>query len=89
MFASTRLLKVANFAIIIAWFMIPQHSVTVKPDGTMQNIGMAYLSYILQILFSPLPFLRLNLVVEAWAKIFPPIGFFGSTVNLIYIRKVS
>ncbi|WAQ96519.1 hypothetical protein MAR_029209 [Mya arenaria] len=41
-----------------------------------------YLSYILHILVSPLPFLRLSLVVEAWARMWPPIGFFGSTANL-------
>jgi hypothetical protein len=41
-----------------------------------------YLSYILQILVSPLPFLKLSRVVDACARILPPIGFFGSTVNL-------
>ena len=36
------------------------------------------LSYILAIRISPRPFLRLILVVEACASIWPPIGFFGS-----------
>jgi len=35
-------------------------------------------SYILQTLYSALPFLRYNLVVLAWAKIFPPTGFLVS-----------
>ena len=42
------------------------------------------LSYILAILVSPLPFFRATRVVEAWAKILPPIGFFGSAWKQLY-----
>lgn len=40
--------------------------------------GRSGLSYILAILVSPLPFLKLIRVVEACASICPPIGFLGS-----------
>lgn len=48
----------------------------------------SYLSNILAILISPRPFLKLIRVVEAWARMCPPIGFLGSAWNLknnIYI----
>jgi hypothetical protein len=46
--------------------------------GIQLFLSQTYLSYILAILVSPLPFFRAMRVVEAWAKILPPIGFFGS-----------
>ena len=40
------------------------------------------LSYIFAILVSPLPFLKLMRVVEACARMCPPIGFLGSAWKL-------
>jgi hypothetical protein len=41
------------------------------------------LSKTVAIIFSPLPFLNLNLVVAAWAMMFPPIGLVLSFAKLI------
>ena len=48
----------------------------------MPKLNKKYLSYIFAILFSPLPFLKDILVVEACANICPPIGFLGSAWKL-------
>lgn len=56
------------------------------PSGVIANMaslsGKHGESYILHTLVSPLPFLRYNLVVEACAIMLPPIGFFGSALNI-------
>src|SRR3989338_8839126 len=44
--------------------------------------GRLGLSYTLHIRCSPRPLRRYSRVVEAWAMMLPPIGFFGSAVNM-------
>lgn len=39
-------------------------------------------SYILQMRVSPRPLRKYKRVVDAWAMILPPIGFFGSALNI-------
>lgn len=53
-----------------------------KKCWIMDTINKSYLSNILAILISPRPFLKLIRVVEAWARMCPPIGFLGSAWNL-------
>lgn len=53
-----------------------------KKCWIMDTINKKYLSNILAILISPRPFLKLIRVVEAWARMCPPIGFLGSAWNL-------
>lgn len=55
-----------------------------KCGSTLLNFTKSgnYLSNILAILISPRPFLKLIRVVEAWARMCPPIGFLGSAWNL-------
>jgi len=53
-------------------------------------IKQTNLSYIFAILVSPLPFFRAIRVVEACAKMLPPIGFFGSAwKQLIHIKNCT
>ena len=57
------------------------------PPSEISKVASFYakqgLSNILQILCSPFPFLKYNLVVLAWARTWPPIGFLGSTWAIV------